>query len=108
MYLVSLMKINKEHFPGTPTAGHQFDFPRADVPDLVGGLAANCDLVRLVEDCLARHHADFTRLVVADIGLDAHHPWLWLQRLPCCCDVVATPKAGQHRNHVSCINKQML
>lgn len=66
----------------TPTAGHQFDLP--PVPDSVRveGLAADGDVLRLVEGHLAPHRAGLARGDDANVGLDAQHIRLGLQQLP--------------------------
>lgn len=66
----------------TPTAGHQFDVPPVHESHLVAGLAANGDVLRLVEGHLALHPAGLACGADADVGLDAQHLWLRDQRLP--------------------------
>lgn len=73
----------------TPTAGHQFDVSPVDESCLVACLTANCDLLGLVEGHLAPHLAGFPSLTEAHVGFDAQHLWLWYQRLPHRCLVVA-------------------
>lgn len=66
----------------TPTAGHQFDVP--PVPDSiwVEGLAADGDVLRLVEGHLTPHRAGLARGADANVVLDAQHVRLRLQQLP--------------------------
>lgn len=77
----------------TPTAGHQFDVP--PVANLIGfeRLAADCDVLRLVEGHLTLHLAGLACGTDANVGLDAQHVHFRLQQLPQ-VRVVATP-AGQ-------------
>lgn len=81
----------------TPTAGHQFDVPRVRGSHFVVGLAANGDVLRLVEGHLALHPAGLACGADADVGLDAQHLWLRDQRLPH-VRLVAAPAEGDQRD----------
>lgn len=94
--LISYQHLNGKLSFMTPTAGHQFDVPSVHESYLVVGLAAHCDLLRLVEGHLAPHLAGFTSLAVGDVGQDAQHPGLRYQWMPNCC-LVAEPAAGHGR-----------
>lgn len=81
----------------TPTAGHQFDVPPVRESHLVVGLAANGDMLRLVEGHLALHPAGLTCGADANIGLDAQHLRLRDQGLPL-VRLVAAPAEGDQRD----------
>lgn len=81
----------------TPTAGHQFDVP--PVPDSISveGLAADGDVLRLVEGHLTPHCAGLARGADANVVLDAQHVRLRLQQLPQ-VRLVAAPAGRDERD----------
>lgn len=61
----------------TPTVGHQLNVPPVHMSCLVGGLAANRDLLGFVKGHLAADLTGFPCVVVADVGLDGQLVRLW-------------------------------
>lgn len=57
----------------TPTAGHQFDIPCVPESISVEGLAADGDVLGLVEGHLAPHRAGLAHRADTNIGLDTQH-----------------------------------
>lgn len=78
----------------TPTAGHQFDVPPVRGSVSAAGLAADCDVLRLVEGHLTPHLAGLARGAEADVGLDVQRVRLRLQQLPQ-VRLVAAPAAPE-------------
>lgn len=85
----------------TPTAGHQFYVPPVHGSHLVVGLAANGDMLRLVEGHLALHPAGLACGADADVGLDTQHLWLRDQMLPRGRLVAAPAEGGQRDEFMS-------
>lgn len=66
----------------TPTAGHEFDVPPVANSVRVERLAADCDVLRLVEGHLTLHLAGLACGTDTNVGLDAQHVHFRFQQLP--------------------------